>query len=184
MMTESLQVSILAAPLGAIDRRTLSQAWYSALHIAQSDEPRTIPQRDRAGTGATVQRPEIFDERAPRSHGDSSKVAGDARGRRGAASLGAPNGPAARSRSPLAVQIERRFGAAKPRVKRATFAVGRGEARVHVILQTSGNRATLLALCRPEMQTAVARALTQARIALAERGIALDLASNRGVRCS
>src|SRR5579863_7674683 len=38
MITQELQVSILAAPLAAMDRRALSQAWYSALGIA----PRTI----------------------------------------------------------------------------------------------------------------------------------------------
>ncbi len=30
-MTQQLEVSILAAPLAAIDRRVLSQAWYAAL---------------------------------------------------------------------------------------------------------------------------------------------------------
>ncbi|HEY1429269.1 MAG TPA: hypothetical protein VGF18_06830, partial [Candidatus Tumulicola sp.] len=34
-MTEQLRVSIVAAPLAAIDPRALSQAWYSALHLAR-----------------------------------------------------------------------------------------------------------------------------------------------------
>ena len=38
MMTQQLEVSILAAPLAAIDRRALSQAWYSALHLAGPDQ--------------------------------------------------------------------------------------------------------------------------------------------------
>ena len=37
MMTQQLEVSILAAPLAAIDRRVLSQAWYSALRLARDD---------------------------------------------------------------------------------------------------------------------------------------------------
>ena len=42
MMTQQLEVSILAAPLAAIDRRALSQAWYSALHLARPDR-RLVP---------------------------------------------------------------------------------------------------------------------------------------------
>ena len=45
MMTQQLEVSILAAPLAAIDRRALSQAWYSALHLARSDRS-LVPSRE------------------------------------------------------------------------------------------------------------------------------------------
>src|SRR6202034_3463065 len=45
MMTQQLEVSILAAPLAAIDRRALSQAWYSALHLATPDR-RAVPLRE------------------------------------------------------------------------------------------------------------------------------------------
>ena len=84
---------------------------------------------------------------------------------------------------PLSQRIERRFAHSTPQVRRATFSMGRGAARVHVILQTNGNVATLVALCRPQMRGVVARALAQARLALATRGVLLDC-ETRGKRCS
>jgi len=43
MMTDRLRVSVVAAPLAAIDPRALSQAWYSALHLAR-ERPTQTPQ--------------------------------------------------------------------------------------------------------------------------------------------
>jgi len=94
-----------------------------------------------------------------------------------------PRIPVDRDAVPLSLRIERRFAYSASQIKRATFSMGRGEARVHVILQTNGNVATLVALCRPQMRAVVARALAHARFALAARGFVLDL-EMRGERCS
>jgi len=82
-------------------------------------------------------------------------------------------------RPPLARAIASAFAGAT--LRRATFSVGRGSARIHVVLQTKGNRMTLIALCRPHLSEAVARALAQARVALAARGIGVELRT-KGVR--
>jgi hypothetical protein len=87
------------------------------------------------------------------------------------------------ARTPLARRIERTFAAATP-PQRATFSLGNGTARVHVILQTSGDRSALVALCRPELQAVVSRALAQAGRALAARGIAIEMRARGAVRCS
>jgi len=176
MMTQQLELSIIAAPLGAIDRRALSQAWYSALRIAAQREPAAL----RLGCGqalwnAPCAAPHVLPRGATKTQCHTS-VASSARRASGAGPKRLPNSaqdPAVSlvTRSPLAAQIERAFCRPRAYPKRATLSVGRGRARVHVILQTSGTKAALLAVCRPEMREIVARALAQARVALASRGI-------------
>jgi hypothetical protein len=88
-------------------------------------------------------------------------------------------------RSPLAERIEHAFADRCSHLpQRATLAIGRGNARVHLILQTKGERATLLALCRPDMRLVVGRALADARVALAARGVGVDILDWGGRSCS
>jgi hypothetical protein len=186
MMTQQLEVSILAAPLAAIDRRALSQAWYSALHLAR---PERSPVPSRECSPCTVATPI---DAAPKRESESlsprpaaARVAHSVQTKpsKMAAQPSAPRISVNREAVPLSLRIERRFAHPTSQIKRATFSMGRGEARVHVILQTNGNVATLVALCRPQMRSVVARALAQARFALAARGFVLDLDS-AGKRCS
>ena len=184
MMTRELEVSILAAPLAAIDRRALSQAWYSALRFSAgerggvisrcaADPPRSatiVPFRLRsfesivhAGCGA---RPAY----APRRAATGTF-----------ANEGLPR--AQRKRLSLARRIERTFADVQPCPKRATFSLGRGNARVHIILQTIGTSSMLLALCRPELRAVVRDALGQARAALAARGISVELRLAESRQC-
>lgn len=186
MMTHQLEVSILAAPLGAIDRRALSQAWYSALRLApqapqvQKRSPfdrelmpahgglrNVTPQASRAAHSGTL-----------RSQTIGSKRAANACGRESAA--GARINA---SRVRLAERIERAFGSPATNLKRATFSLGPGNARVHVVMQTAGARTTLLAICRPELRDVVARALAQARAALAARGVGIEFCAIGAARC-
>lgn len=181
MMTHELEVSILAAPLEAIDRRVLSQAWYSALHHVdaarrscevkvQRRSPmacaacRNLPSMQGAGATTYLQ--------AQRSVRAIGHVALD--------ELAVLHRS---QKSRLAAGIERAFGAAAT-PRRATFSLGRGNARVHVVLQTTPAGTMLVALCRPELRADVGQALAQARAALAARGIALDLRRLGGRACS
>ncbi len=185
MMTQRLEVSILAAPLAAIDRRALSQAWYSALRLApQAQRTYAVrsPARPMVGLNARGCPPRVAEtlRRAgveiPRVHltlATPSVISSDE----------AREGVLCR-RSPLAARIERAFAGPSAHPKRATFSMGRGNARVHVILQTKGEQATLLAICRPELRAVVARALAQARSALAARGIGVELRWSGGRGCS
>jgi len=181
MMTRELEVSILAAPLGAIDRRALSQAWYSALRLA----PQPVTATPRAGGKREGQVPARCGAAAaaPNSRGDAPCGRPQLRlvTPQTSARYGEPS-PSAPSRSALAQRIERAFSEPRANPKRATFTLGRGNARVHVVLQTSGSRATLLAICRPELRPVVARALAAARLALAARGI--DLCETARQACS
>ncbi len=185
MMTHQLEVSILAAPLLAIDRRVLSQAWYAALRLKRDAPPETAgkvraparphwagsPWKSRAAAPLGARARTIVAAR--RSSAKEPRASTDAQSRR-LRDVAAP-------RPPLARAIESAFAASA--LRRATFTVGRGNARIHVVLQTKGNRATLIALCSPHLSDAVARALAQARVALAARGIGVELRAQGVRRC-
>jgi len=187
MMTQQLKVSILAAPLAAIDRRTLSQAWYSALRLAREQQaPATVNarSRDTAIVRLPVPRRDEMTGARPRSAATGSpRVAkatiptlGDEETRKAVGQRTV--------RSPLAQRIERAFSDRRSQLKRATFSMEHGGARVHLILQTKGRSTALVALCRPELRNVVARALAQARFALAARGIGLEVEMKGVRRCS
>jgi hypothetical protein len=186
-MTEQLEVSILAAPLAAIDRRTLSQAWYCALRLARDE--RGAAARVRAQQTAVVHvlaRPRNQMLARSRRH-PATSPAKPAAAKTTLTNAGweARNAIARRSsQTPLAQRIERVFSEPSAQVKRATFAIGQGRARVHVILQTKGGSATLVAICRPEARVFVARALAQARLILATRGIGVELETKGVLGCS
>jgi hypothetical protein len=170
--TQQIGISVLCAPLAAIDRRSLSQAWYSALHLARDGSP---PRCTTARRGPENPTPAS----APASAGSSSH--------RAAASAPAILKPSRRApvragatlerrapRMPLARRIERALFERAPSAARTTFAVGKGGGRVVVVLHFTGERIRLVALCSPTLRRTVASALDQARFALADRGIALD----------
>jgi flagellar basal body rod protein FlgG len=177
MMTQKLEVSILAAPLASIDRRALSQAWYSALRFA----PNTLPLPAVAKHHNVVAWPRPA---SARYAAEPSRPPAPQRYR--AAAMPSKSGASrsgkeendvrrVRVRPALEQRIERVFFNARSAPRRATFSLGRGAARIHVILQTNGRRTTLLALCRPEMRPLVAEALSRARIALAARNIGVEM---------
>ncbi|MBV9719601.1 MAG: hypothetical protein JOZ77_09785 [Candidatus Eremiobacteraeota bacterium] len=188
MMTHQLEVSILAAPLASIDRRVLSQAWYSALGFVPNALPargcrnnacgvsgRSFPHRDTVEPAKRLAtqlfRTSIVPAKQPPRRGKDEH---DVRRVRTRCAKGAA----------LEQRIERVFSNASFSPRRATFSLGRGSARIHVILQTQGSRTTLLALCRPEMRALVAEALSHARIALAARNIGVEMRPVGGRECS
>jgi hypothetical protein len=174
MMTHDLQISIIAAPLAAIDRRALSQAWYSALHLAHAHArhaktrakpppPTAVTINPRTSRNASTHRQACVLPRSTSIGRNSRDPLGDA--------AAAPQARGRRDEAPLARAIGNAFFNARSTVKRATFSMGGEGGRVHVVLQTKGNRLTLVALCPPQMHDAVARALSGARLSLRARGI-------------
>ncbi|MBV8198180.1 MAG: hypothetical protein JO263_08590 [Candidatus Eremiobacteraeota bacterium] len=179
MMTRELQVSILAAPVAAMDRRSLSQAWYSALGFARrsaqspatasagarSSEDAAAKAHDASGGSTANPQPSLTMLRASshaRTHDFCSFDASRAH-------------VMARARTPLGRAIEEAFSNRPELLRRATFSIGRGGARVHVILQTRGGVTALVALCSPAYSRQVSRALAEARLSLAARGFAADV---------
>ncbi|MBV8723855.1 MAG: hypothetical protein JO078_11175 [Candidatus Eremiobacteraeota bacterium] len=185
MMTQQLQVSILAAPLAAIDRRTLSQAWYTALRCGQRSA-RTPAARGvdlrREGAAVTTRRGPCI---APLGTTNQSATACGFFERRGA-SVADSESPLRRSNAaprPLAKAIEEAFCNPAVRPRRATFSMGRGSARVHVLLHSNGSAAALVALCPTAYSAQVSRALAQARRSLAARGVVADLHLREEKQC-
>jgi hypothetical protein len=184
MMTRQLQVSILAAPLAAIDRRALSQAWYSALRLARDGRPAPLT-RVSEPHGAQARK-------RGRIQATPGGVRNEAHAPPGV--VGLKSRPMAgydaawrivdrrAERSPLAGQIESVLFDPRSQVKRASFTIGSG--RVHVLLQSKGDRVALVALCPPALRGIVARALAQARFALAARGIQGELEAKGAWWCS
>jgi hypothetical protein len=171
---QPLATSILTAPIAAIDRRALSQAWYSALHVQARAVTPDVAGRPAPRTGPRSPAVELRGHRseaASRPQGSGPAVAGTKRETPTAA--GAPERRA--PRSALARRIESAFLNPRTTPDRATFSVGdSGGSRVHVTLQSVGGRVRLVALCLPSARERVARALEQARYALAARGVVLE----------
>jgi hypothetical protein len=183
MVTHELEVSILAAPLNAMDRRALSQAWYSALRLACNTPVKPISTRIARDPNSALNGASL--ERRLRQGRERNAFVGVLTRRRQATP--GVNEAIVALRPPsrtLARQIEHAFVDKRSLPRRATFSMGRGRARVHVILQTNETQTTLLALCRPELRTTVSHALSQARLALARRGIGLELRGLEEAICS
>lgn len=174
-MTQQLRAGVLAAPLAAIDRRALSQAWYSALGFAGHREVgrspgRTVSSARPAEVAPSARR--VAGANRTRTLRPPLRVCRAAAG--GKRDVPAPEARSERRAAPsaLAVAIERRF-MRTPFPVRATFGLDGG--RVHVILRARGNDVCLIALCAPAARARVARALEEARYALGARGISLGV---------
>jgi len=164
-------IGVIRLRLPYIDSRSLSQAWFSALHLA-SDAKAPGAKRRRAKTndaraGAAPVKPPASAPRAaagPRAQGPA------AAGARGAAPPGAAqaNRPA-RERVRAAAVAERAVACSYPPV-RASFAFGLDGARVQVLVRRDGPTLHVLALCAPRHVELVRRALACADVHLRSRG--------------
>lgn len=170
--TEQLQFSVLTAPVATLDRRTLSQAWYSALYgTAQKPGPQKTTAAIAPATAASCARAHATIHE-PVAHGSRAGT----RARRANESQAAAGAPGERRapRSPLARKIERAFLKPRSASRKNAFTVEGEHGRVHVLLQTRGTHLKLVAICPQKARTHVAAALAQARYALALRGIDLE----------
>ncbi len=180
-ITEQLHFSVLTAPVAALDRRALSQAWYSALYgdgrAAHSGaKTRSISAQTllKSNTqSAAVQRPGEPAQR-PVSRAGSA-----------AARLREDGEPFDRRapRSALARKIERAFLRPHNAARKTSFTLDGEHGRVHIVLQTNGSRLQLVAICAPNSRRSVAQALAQARYALALRGIDLETVTREAPQC-
>lgn len=187
MMTQQLNVSILAAPLEAVDRRALSQAWYSALRFAPHNRAAAlaVPSRRQERTAPpSIQSRATAPTRGSHVHTFLVRTLPRKSEANGTSDAHRDLPRRRNDREPLATRIERAFSSYGSSARRATFSLGRGSVRVHVVLQTRGDRTVLLAICPPQARTVVSRALTHARSALAARGVGIELREVEERRCS
>jgi hypothetical protein len=173
MMTQQLGFSILTAPLAAIDRRELSQAWYSALHLARDAAPAPEAAAARVLQESTL--PRARRDRVPEPAVRRSAVRIANREERTAHRLLSDERERRAPRSMLARRIERCLLRRPGKVRRATFTLDGTSARVHVTLQFATGGLRLIAVCAPPVRERVRQALEEARYALASRGVALAI---------
>ncbi|MBV8373096.1 MAG: hypothetical protein JOY69_07525 [Candidatus Eremiobacteraeota bacterium] len=182
MMTQQLPAGILAAPLAEIDRRGLSQAWYSALHLARANANANDPTPSAPSSAqARTAKPKMRNSSQPRESRRTTALAlRDLPGSSTVAFLAERRS----TTSPLARHIERLVLDPRPNVKRTTFALEHDGARVQIMVQTKGAHSRLIVVCRSAQRAVVARALRQARLALASRGIRSAMLLWEVSRCS
>lgn len=175
-MQQTSGVAILATQLATTDRRTLSQAWYSALHLAQRD--RAVP--DARLTARATQRRELLSARIERIATERRAAVPESRAARQAAATRreTPAQTAERRapRSELARRIERAIAQRVRTHVPASFAISAADGRVHLLVRSDGRATRVLAVCAPSLRSGVERALAQARYALALRGIPTETA--------
>jgi hypothetical protein len=173
-MTTAPGVAIVATQLAHTDRRALSQAWYSALHLAHDAPARSTPSHPSAANAAHT----ALAPSSPVASAASARLAPTAAPR-------ASHAPAARENA--APSMERRSAPtlAARRVERALATIaGRPQPRSSQTIALDGGRVTLLvrsdagatrivALCGEPLRATVERALAHARFALAARGSAV-----------
>lgn len=177
MNTATRSVAVVATRLPTIDRRALSQAWYSALHLAQ-------PPAGKAPSGSPPLPAAFRPAAAAQLRLDPTHAAAGAGmpGSRGSrAERAAPTLPAPERRSATgalarriehAVRKHRAAGSLRP----AAIAIDAGNGRVRVFVRTDGATTRIVALCAPQLRERVDRALAHARFALAGAGVALEVA--------
>ncbi|MGP6189782.1 MAG: hypothetical protein ACLPSH_06820 [Vulcanimicrobiaceae bacterium] len=170
-VSSTRNIGVIQLRLPYIDSRSLSQAWFSALHLA-SDEKAPAARRRAKPNGAPANVPKPL---APREGAVAKPVARTAPARsRGyaagaaAATDGSPRGRARRAALCVSAAAERSY----PPV-RASFAFGLDGARVHILVRRDGATLHVLALCAARHVELVRRALACADLHLRARGEAV-----------
>src|ERR1700736_1039320 len=170
-MPHTTGVAVVATQLAETDRRALSQAWYSALHVAEhmpsARPPAPAPPRTACrGAGGTrgafgaVQHGSAGDTRGARAARDATPRRPDESGaleRRA-------------TKSERARRVERRPAGRQERRPAPSFVVPGAGGRVQVVVRSDGGRTRILAVCAMPLREPVERALAHARVALASSG--------------
>lgn len=164
--------AVVATHLAQTDRRTLSQAWFDALHLAHDSDATRAATSLTTATSATESPTK---RRAPAASASTSdrppRAAHPAR-------IEQPSQHALAherrsERSELSRRIERAI-VRRTAVPIVSLAIRAADGRVQLLVRSDGNRTRIVALCIPGQRTAVEAALAHARFALAKRGILID----------
>lgn len=174
MTTASEGVAVIATQLARTDRRALSEAWYSALHLArETPTARSTPARSTAWPAP----PPAATHSSPAQHAASVSSRAErpqARSRGTATTTPSATIDRRRPSTEFTQRIERAVAAlGVRRPLPAAHTVDVGEGRVRLLVHADGRCTRIVALCRPELRERVERALAHARFALAGGGIAV-----------
>ncbi len=167
-MTTRSDVAIVTARLAHTDRRALSEAWYSALHVAPEAAPMPPSSHGRAGAGPVwdahasyaapaTSPPNALGTRASSRNVRTATIVATPERRR-------PATACARSFERAIVTLARR---PQPPVARTIVLEG---GRVRLLMRSDERAVRIVAVCSDAQRAGVERALAHARFALAARG--------------
>jgi hypothetical protein len=182
------RVDVLTTQLAETDRRALSQAWYSALHLAERSPHGQYCSAARSAAQSPVARQPAAGSAAS-CHANPAEGAAAPQRRAAAERTVTPDREAAHHRvaavsnsdrrapkTALARQLERTLIGRGPRGAATSFALRAGIGRVQLLVRSDGTRTRVVALCTASVRERVERALAQARFALAGHGVAAEVA--------
>jgi len=179
MITATRSVAVVATRLPDTDRRALSQAWFSALHLAPAGAGESSRPRPASVAGPSPATHRLANGATSRAHGGAGQPARvPAGGRREPVVTGPAAAPDRRRADALARRIERALARKQtaPPQRCAAIAVKTADGRVHVLVQTDGSATRIVALCAPHLRERVDRALAAARYSLAMAGAPIEVA--------
>jgi hypothetical protein len=169
MTTAPDRVAVIATQVAQTDRRALSEAWYSALHLARDAAP--LPRT--AARNAVVMEASTPGLQAPRSPAGAGRLAPllPARPVRGAVARAAVPDERRRPASETDRRIQRAvatLSARRPAPAAHTVDIAGG--RVRLLVHHDGRTTRIVALCSGPLREQVERALASARFTLAATG--------------
>jgi hypothetical protein len=176
-MQQTTGVAVLATHLAATDRRALSEAWYSALHLAAVPATRCAA----ASRGGAAHIRAARDARASEQPPPRRPADFEPRRRPTVATHGREGRlecvPERRApKSELGRRLERALLRRLPRATQTHFALSASGGRVHLLVRADGVRTRVVAVCAPALRERVERALAHARFALAARAVPCEAA--------
>lgn len=181
--TEKLGFDVLTTPIAEMDRRTLSQAWFSALHLDVAQERVPLMRAPEKNIDAAS-------SRAAAGYANKERQSCIQNGTREANVHRATVAPIITDRvrlerreptSVLARRIERAL--LDNRVRNGTFVLDGMDGRVHLSVRSQHGRIHIVAVCSPLAKEYVAKALQHVRFALSCKGIVFE-GSLRSTRAS
>jgi hypothetical protein len=161
-------IAVLRTRLPYVDRRALSEAWFSALHLAASESPHGPGGAPRAivqPSNVAAPHPRAVTQRVP----GAAFTTAPRRAARSSAAHGVaprPRTESTRSRSSAAVETRPRSYPAQ----RTSLTLAIDGSRVQLVLRREGPLLHVVALCRPDAAPLVRRALANADAHLRRTG--------------
>ncbi len=161
--TSASAIAVVRTRMPYVDRRSLSEAWFSAFHPVAPEVARgEAAERERAVAPAA---PKVRQAHEPHPRAvagypstASRPTAGDSR--RDGMPIEVKRSGTQRSRSVHAHAVETCSRSYPPR--RTSLTVGLGRERVQLVLRREGAVLHVIAVCRPEVAALVRRALASA----------------------
>jgi len=172
MTTATNGVAVIATQLAQTDRRALSEAWYSALHLTQS----VAPARPRRAVLPVAASSAHMPERCGKTVPAGSRLAAaplPQRAQREASPRAVPANERRRPATESGRRIERAVAVLAAHANApAAHTVDVAGGRVRLLVRSDGRTTRIIAVCSRPLREQVERALASARFALAGAGLA------------